>query len=515
MAGSTPLKGSQLLFGTLSLSLVNFMVVLDMTIANVAVPHIAGNLAASPNQGTWVITSYAVAEAITVPLTGWLAQRFTQVRLAVACILLFTLASILCGLSTSLEMLVGARVLQGLAGGPIMALTQTLLLASFPREKAGTAMGLFAMTTLLAPVFGPIVGGLIVDNWTWHWIFFINIPVGILCAFLVWTLYHKRNTEAQQTPVDYIGLALLILFVGALQVILDTGREHDWFGSSFIVTLAVTSALAFVVLIGWELTDDHPVVDLRLFAKRNVVAGILGLSGFFGVVFGGLVLLPLWLQTQMGYTAIWAGYAVAPIGVGAVIAAPIAGKLSAKTDPRILVTVGVLFIMCSFYLRSQFTTDADFMTIALPQVIQGIGMPLIFMPCVLLATQGVEPGRIASVAGLQNFLRTTAGAFGAALTNTYWDREITQHRVDLVGHVAQGLPPYEQWQATVHAQGFNAEQSLYLIDRTVQGQAVMLATNQYFLLATVVLLGVIAVIWTARPIPMTAESAKAAAAAAH
>ncbi|MEY4931886.1 MAG: hypothetical protein RLZZ403_206, partial [Pseudomonadota bacterium] len=225
MSDTTPLKGSQLLFGTLSLSLVNFMVILDMTIANVAVPHIAGDLAASPNQGTWVITSYAVAEAITVPLTGWLAQRFTQVRLLITCIVLFTLASILCGISTSLEMLIVARILQGLAGGPIMAMTQTLLLASFPREKAGVAMGLFAMTTLLAPVLGPIIGGTLVDNISWHWIFFINIPVGILCATLVWSLYHKRNTDAHKLPIDYTGLILLILFVGCLQFILDKGRE--------------------------------------------------------------------------------------------------------------------------------------------------------------------------------------------------------------------------------------------------------------------------------------------------
>jgi MFS transporter, DHA2 family, multidrug resistance protein len=509
-----PLKGSQLLFGTLSLSLVNFMVILDMTIANVAVPHIAGNLAASPNQGTWVVTSYAVAEAITVPLTGWLAQRFTQVRLIIACILLFTLASIFCGLSTSLSMLVFARVLQGLAGGPIMAMTQTLLLASFPRAKAGTAMGLFAMTTLLAPVFGPIVGGAIVDNLSWHWIFFINVPVGIICAGLVWSLYHKRNTDAHKLPIDYTGLVLLVLFVGALQVILDTGREHDWFGSPMIITLAVVSALAFVLLIGWELTDDHPVVDLRLFKSRNVTAGIFGLAAMFAVMFGGLVLLPLWLQTQMGYTAIWAGYAIAPMGAGAVLAAPLAGKLSTKVDPRVMVTAGVAFIMSAFFLRSQFTADADFLTIAAPQLLQGFGMPLIFMPCVLLATAAVPGPKVASVAGLQNFIRTTAGAFGAAITNTYWDNQITQHRVDLVGQVATGAPQFEHWRETLSTQGFSAEQSLQLVDRTVQGQAVMLATNQYFALATVVLLSVVAIIWTARPVPLSKE-AGAAAAAAH
>jgi DHA2 family multidrug resistance protein len=501
MTTPPPLKGSQLLFGTLSLSLVNFMVILDMTIANVAVPHIAGNLAASPNQGTWVITSYAVAEAITVPLTGWLAQRFTQVRLLITCILLFTLASILCGISTSLEMLIVARILQGLAGGPIMAMTQTLLLASFPREKAGTAMGMFAMTTLLAPVLGPIIGGTLVDNISWHWIFFINIPVGVFCALLVWSLYHKRNTDAHKLPIDYIGLLLLVLFVGCLQFILDKGREVDWFGSPLIVALAVTSALAFVLLLIWELTDDHPVVDLRLFKIRNVSVGIFSLAAMFAVMFGGIVLLPLWLQTQMGYTSVSAG-----------LATPIAGKLSSTVDPRKMMTAGVACMMGAFYLRSGFTTDADFFTIASPQFLQGLGMPLIFMPGTILATTSVAPNRIASVAGLQNFIRTTAGAFGAAITNTYWDNEITQHRVDLVSNVATGSPNYEQWAQTVGAQGFPAEQSLYLIDRTVQGQAVMLATNQYFAMATVGMLAVVAIVWMGGPSKTSAAGAKAAAA---
>ncbi len=501
MTPPPPLKGSQLVLGTLSLSFVNFMVILDMTIANVAVPHIAGNLAASPSQGTWVITSYAVAEAITVPLTGWLAQRFTTVRLVVACILLFTLASLLCGMSTSLGMLVAARILQGLAGGPIMALTQTLLLGSFPRAKAGTAMGMFAMTTLLAPVLGPIAGGAIVDNWSWHWIFFINVPVGILGASFVWSVYHHRNSVAQQRPVDYIGLIFLILAVGCFQIILDKGNELDWFGSPFIITLAVTSALAFILFVGWELTEDHPVVDLHLFRLRNVVAGVAGLSAFFGVMFGSLVLIPLWLQTQMGYTAITAGMAIAPMGVAAAFVAPFAGRFANRVDPRKMVTVGVIIVMVSFLMRAHFTTDVDFLSIALPQAVQGLGMPMIFMPCVLLATTGIEAHRVASAAGLQNFMRTSAGAFGAALTNTYWNNEIIQHRADLIVNIAAGAPQYEAWTRTVGAAGFEGEQALGLIERTVQGQAVMLATDQYFMLAAALLLVVVAIVWTAKPTP--------------
>ena len=478
------------------------MVVLDMTIANVAVPHIAGNLAVSPSQGTWVITSYAVAEAISVPLTGWMSQRFGTVRLAVACITLFTLASLMCGLSTSLAMLVAMRVLQGFSGGPLMALAQTLLLGSFKPAKVGSAMAIYSMTTLVAPVLGPIMGGSLVDNISWHWIFFINIPVGALGAFLVWLLYHKRESAVHRLPVDGIGLALLVISVGALQIILDKGQELDWFGSNIIRTLSILSIVGFIVFLIWELTDKNPIVDLRLFRIRNVAIGVAGLASFFGIFFGAIVLLPLWLQTQMGYTALQAGLAMAPLGISAVFSAAIVGRTIGKVDPRIVVTIGVLLASAGFFMRVGFTTNVDFFHVALPQVIQGLGMPAIFLPFVIMATTSVAPQRVASTAGLQNFLRTIAGAFGASVTSTAWTNSITQHHADLVPAITRGAHETDAWGEALRSAGLGPDQVTALLDRTVEGQAVMLATNHYFLVTGFMMLFVIAVVWMSKPVKL-------------
>ena len=280
-----PLEGNTRLLGTLALSLATFMNVLDSSIANVSIPAIAGNLGVSPAQGTWVITSFGIANAIALPLTGWLTQRFGAVRLFTASVLLFVLASMLCGLATSLEMLIAGRVLQGFVAGPLMPLSQTLLMASYPRHQTGKALAFWGMTTLVAPVIGPLLGGWITDNFSWPWIFYINVPVGLFAAFLTWTIYHRRETPIRKLPIDRIGLALLVLWVGAMQLMLDKGKEQDWFASGEIVTLAVVSAVGFVVFLAWELTDAHPVVDLRLFGTRNFAFGVLATAVGYGLFF--------------------------------------------------------------------------------------------------------------------------------------------------------------------------------------------------------------------------------------
>ncbi|MEG0448117.1 MAG: DHA2 family efflux MFS transporter permease subunit, partial [Comamonas sp.] len=266
MAGRPqPLTGAQLVLGTIALSLATFMNVLDSSIANVAIPAIAGDVGVSPSQGTWVITSFGVANAISVPLTGWLTQRFGAVRLFTMSVLLFVLTSWLCGFAGSLETLVLFRVLQGAVAGPMIPLSQTLLLASYPPAKAGTALALWGVTTLVAPVVGPLLGGWITDNISWPWIFYINVPVGLLSAAMTWSIYRKRETPTRKLPIDTVGLALLVLWVGALQLMLDKGKELDWFASSEIIMFAVLAVVSFAVFIVWELTDAHPVVDLRLF----------------------------------------------------------------------------------------------------------------------------------------------------------------------------------------------------------------------------------------------------------
>ena len=377
---TAPLHGAELVLGTIALSLATFMNVLDTSIANVSIPAISGDLGVSPSQGTWVITSFAVANAISVPLTGFLTQRFGPVRLFVLSILLFVGASWLCGLAPNIGMLIAFRVLQGFVAGPMIPLSQTLLLSSYPRAKAGTAMAMWAMTVLVAPVAGPLLGGWITDNIAWPWIFYINIPVGLIAAAITWSIYRKRDPGPRKSPFDYIGLALLVIWVGSMQIMVDKGKELDWFGSPQIVILASVAVVGFAFFLAWELTEAHPIVDLRLFARRNFLMGTLALSVAYGLFFGNVVLLPLWLQQYMGYTATWAGLATAPVGILAIIISPWVGKNVAKIDPRRLATVAFLGFAIVLVMRSHFNTQADFRTILIPTVLQGAAMAFFFIP---------------------------------------------------------------------------------------------------------------------------------------
>src|SRR5947208_3783800 len=350
MATSAPavspsgLPWNTVLLASLVLAFSNFMVVLDLTIANVSVAHIAGGLGISPSEGTWVITSYAVAEAICVPLTGWLARRFGEVRVFVASMIGFGLFSFLCGIAPSLGALVLFRIGQGFAGGPIMPISQTLLLRIFPKEKHGMATGIWAMTTIVAPIFGPILGGTISDTWGWNWIFFINVPIAILCSLAAVALLRDAESKTERVPIDVVGLGLLLTAVGALQVMLDLGRERDWFGSPFIVSLAIIATVGLVFLIAWELFDRHPIVDLKVFRHRGFTASVAALVFAFGTFFSSVVVIPIWLQSALGYTATWAGYATAFTGVSAVLMAPVAAMLSQKMDPRLLVSGGIFWL---------------------------------------------------------------------------------------------------------------------------------------------------------------------------
>ncbi len=348
------------MLGTIALSLATFMNVLDTSIANVSIPAISGDLGVSPSQGTWVITSFAVANAISVPLTGWLTQRFGPVRLFVMSILLFVVASWLCGLAPNIGMLIAFRVLQGFVAGPMIPLSQTLLLASYPRAKSGTAMAMWAMTVLVAPVAGPLLGGWITDNISWPWIFYINIPVGLAAAAVTWSIYRSRDPGPRKTKLDYVGLGLLVVWVGALQIMVDKGKELDWFNSTQIVVLAATAAIGFAFFLAWELTEKHPVVDLRLFGRRNFLMGTAALSVAYGLFFGNVVLLPLWLQQYMGYTATWAGLATAPVGILAIVLSPWVGKNVTRIDPRKLSTVAFLGFGFVLWMRSHFNTQADY-----------------------------------------------------------------------------------------------------------------------------------------------------------
>lgn len=494
-----PLTGGTLVAGTIALSLATFMNVLDTSIANVSIPAIAGDTGVSPSQGTWVITSFAVSTAITVPLTGWLAQRFGQVRVFLWSTLLFTLASALCGLSPNLQLLIGFRVMQGLVAGPMIPMSQALLLSSYPPARAGTAMALWVMTTLIAPIVGPPLGGWISDNLSWPWIFYINIPVGIASAWVTATVFRGRETARKRLPVDFVGLALLILWVGSMQIMLDKGRELDWFGSTQIVVLCVLAVVGLVFFLIWELTERHPIVDLSLFAMRNFATGTFALALAYGLFFGNVVLIPLWLQQFMGYTATDAGLVLAPVGFLALLLSPLIGRNIHRLDARLLATVSFVFFAIVLWMRSLFSTDADFATIALPALVQGVAMACMFIPLTTILLSGLPPERLAAASGLSNFARITAGAVGTSVTTTLWDNRATLHHEQLAAQVGQFSQPATQTLAQLQAQGMPQEQGLGLINRLVDVQAYTIAADELFYAAAAVFLLLIGVIWFAHP----------------
>ncbi|HEY1090935.1 MAG TPA: DHA2 family efflux MFS transporter permease subunit, partial [Burkholderiaceae bacterium] len=496
-----PLKGPALLLGTIALSLATFMNVLDSSIANVSLPAISGDLGVSPVQGTWVITSFGVANAISVPLTGWLTQRFGAVRLFTTSVLLFVLASWLCGFAHSLEMLVACRVLQGLVAGPMIPLSQTLLMSSYPPSKTGMALALWGMTTLVAPVAGPLLGGWITDNVSWPWIFYINVPVGLFAAFLTWSIYRKRETPIIKRPIDTIGLSLLVLWVGSLQLMLDKGKELDWFASGQIQLLAVLALVGFLFFLVWELTDEHPVVELRFFQRRNFTFGAATLSIAYGLFFGNVVLLPLWLQQWMGYTAIDAGMAIAPVGLLAILFTPFVGKYVSKFDPRIMATGAFVIFGLVLWMRSGFTPQTDLFHIMVPTIIQGGAMALFFIPLTTLTLAGLKPEQMPAAAGLSNFVRITAGAMGTSIATTLWENRASMHHAHLTEQLGQGNPVAGQTLAQLTGAGFSPEQAAAQINRLIDQQAFTRAADDIFIASAVIFIGMIAMIWLTRRPP--------------
>ncbi|TPG54674.1 DHA2 family efflux MFS transporter permease subunit [Sphingomonas glacialis] len=499
-----PFTGPTLLLAGVVLALTNFMVVLDTTIANVSVAHISGSLGISSTQGTWVITSYAVAEAICVPLTGWLAGRFGTVKTFIFGMLGFGLFSMLCGLSNSLTMLVACRIGQGLCGGPLMPLSQTLLLRIFPKEQQGQAMGLWAMTTVTAPILGPILGGTISDSWSWHWIFFINIPIAALCAFGAHRLLSPAETGTEKLAMDKIGLALLVVWIGALQIMLDIGREHDWFGDGLIVILAIVAAIGLVVFVAWEITERQPIVDLRVFRHRGFTVSVISLAFAFAAFFASAVLIPQWLQSSMGYTATYAGYVTAFTGVGAVAMSPIVAKLIDKVDPRGLVCFGILWLGATSLLRVHWTSGADFWTLAMPQLLQGIGMPFFFIPLTTIGLGAVEPEETASAAGVMSFLRTMAGAIGTSVATTLYANNAVVARSEIVSKLNA-----DPTSAAMQAGGFSLDQVRSTIEQTVTQESYAMAINHLFLLSAIVFAFAAMIIWVS-PRPTRAVEAGAA-----
>lgn len=489
------LTGASRAIGTFALSLATFMAVLDISIANVAIPAIAGDLGVSPNQGIWIITSFGVATAISLPLTGWLVQRLGTVRLFAASVLLFSTASLLCGLAPSIESLVFFRVLQGAVAGPMIPLCQALLLRSYPPERLGQALTVLAVTTLTAPIAGPLLGGWLTDNWSWRWVFYVNVPVGFICGAVVWQVFRPLETATRMVRVDAIGLGLLIIWVGSLQLMLDLGKDWDWFGSTAIVWLAIIAVVFFALFIVWELTEANPIVDLSLFRLRNFCIGTVALALGYALFLGNLVLLPLWLQQDMGYTATLAGVVLAPVGVLGILAAPFVGWYVGRHDPRWIASGAFVVFALSLWMRSRFTTESDLHALMLPSLIQGAGNAMFFVSLLAIILSRLPSDRIAAAAGVSNFLRYTAGAFGTSLITTAWDWRASVHRSQLVEAVHDGAEPLKHARALLGTTGMGPQQQLAIIDRLVEQQANTLAVTELFYLSALLFTALLGLLW--------------------
>ncbi|MEX3812598.1 DHA2 family efflux MFS transporter permease subunit [Paraburkholderia sp. BR13439] len=495
-----PLTGATLALGSLSVGLAGFMTVLDSSIANVAIPTISGNLGVSVDEGTWVITVFAAANSVSIPLTGWLTQRLGQVRLFVGSILLFVMASWLCGIAPSLPMLLFARVLQGAVAGPLIPMSQALLLSSWPRAKSSFALSLFSMIMVAGPIVGPTLGGWVTDSYSWSWIFYVNIPVGLFAAAMVWMLYRHRDTPTRKLPVDAVGLLLLIVWVASLQVMLDKGKDLDWFSSSTIVILTIVAAVGLAFFIVWELTDKNPIVDLTLFKQRNFLGGTVSIAVAYAIFFGTLVLLPQWMQEYLGYRSLDAGLATAPLGIFAVIGAPIMGKILPRSDARIIGTCAFVSFAIVYYMRSLFYTDISEGYIVLPTLLQGIPMALFFAPLTTIILSGQPPERVPAAAGVSTFARMFFGGVGTSIAGVVWNNRTIMHHEILTQQSSPTNPMFNAQIDAYHSLlGLGRGASYALFDHTVQTQAAMLALNDVFYAAAVIMIVIIPLIWITKP----------------
>jgi DHA2 family multidrug resistance protein len=501
-----PLRGGKLLLLTAAIAIAGFMEILDMTIVNVSIPAISGSLGVSTSEGTWTISSYMLAAAIMQPLSGWIARRFGEVRTFVTSVLLFMCFSAVCGMATSLPMLVGARLIQGLVSGPMQSVAQATLLRNYPLERRGMAIALWAMVIVTAPICGPIIGGWITDNLSWPWLFYINLPVGALSAAASWSILRKRESKKVKQPIDIIGLVLLVIGVGSLQFMLDNGNEKDWFNSPVIVAAAAISLVSLTFLIPWELTDRHPVIDLHLFSRRNfrVATAVIGIAFF---AFTGVnVIFPLWLQTTVGYTATWAGLAVAPVGLLTLVAAPLVGRNMSRINLRLAVSFAFCIFGIAVFWTATLNETASFIQFATPRFLQGLGIAFFFLPLNQMMLSGIPPSELASASGLNNFVRTMSGSIATALTVFMWNRRTDYHHAVLTEHVRNSAGAWTGYQTGLASHGVTGTAALQYVDRVIANQAMTLGVNDVFHVLGWLYLLLIPFIWLAKP-PFTARGA--------
>jgi len=474
---------------TLTVMLPTMIEIIDTSVVNVALPHVQGAMSAGLDEATWVLTSYLVSNAIIIPITGWLSNTFGRKRYLIFSVTAFTLASSMCGMATSLMSLVFWRIVQGAAGGALQPISQAILFESFPPRQHGLAMAVFGMGVVLGPVIGPVMGGWITDNWSWRWIFYINIPIGALAIFMTLLFIHDPSyIKRVKAKIDYWGLSLLVVWVGCLQILLDKGQREDWFNSSFIWSLAIISAVGFVTFIIVELRAANPVVNLRVFRDRTFTSGnMVMFFGFMGF-FGSIVLLPLYLQNLMGYTAYLAGLVLGPGGMATLVMMPVAGLLTDRTDARYLLGFGLLTNAVSLYMMAHFNLELGFWNIIGPRILQGVAIAFFFVPLMAVTFATVPKEQMGNATGVTNFIRNIGGSFGVSIVTSMLATRAQVHQSYLVEHLhplnnaySDGMPHVQGLLQGGGLVGGTAERgALEALYGTVQRQAAMLSFNDVF-----------------------------------
>jgi DHA2 family multidrug resistance protein len=424
--------------------MATFMEVLDTSIANIALPHIAGSLSATTDEATWVLTSYLVSNAIILPMTGWLGNYFGRKRLFISCIIMFTIASALCGLAWDLPTLIMARVLQGIGGGAMVPIAQAIMLESFPVAKRGVAMAIFAQGVVVAPILGPTLGGWITDNYTWCWIFYINLPVGIGAVLMArWVVedppYIKRNKSA---TIDFVGFGLLAVWLATLQIVLDKGQEADWFGAGWVCWFTAVSVAAFIGFVAWEFSFEHPLVDLRVFKNRNFAVGVILMTSLAAILYGTTAELPLFLQTLMGYPALQSGYAMSPRGIAAFCATALVGRLVGKVPFRLMLVVGFILLAYSSFVLSDINLQVARINVIWPSIINGVAISFIFVPLTTITMSQLGQQQLGNASGLYNLTRNLGGSIGIAFVTTMLARGAQVHQSLMVSHLTPFDPAF-------------------------------------------------------------------------
>ena len=506
-----PLSKSGQILATFTLSLASLMMVLDYSIANVSLAYIAGDLAISTDEGIYVITSFAVGNSIALPITHWLSKRLGNVKLITLSLLLFVLFSWACGFAHEVTALIIFRFFQGFVAGPLIPLSQTLLLSIHPPNKKQMALALWGTIIIVGPIIGPIVGGWITYNYSWPWIFYINIPIGLFSAWTIWTLLRKRESPIKKLDLDWVGLLLLAIGVISLQILIDKGEQWDWLGSHLVRGLLITACLSFILLGVWSFFHKTPLIDLTLFKIRSYTTSIITLFLAFSSYFGSVVLIPLWLQQNMGYTAEWAGFALAPVGFAPILFSRWIPKLLEKLGTLAVISIAFVFFAFSCFFTSRFNTDVSIHMIYLTRFIFGFGVLFFTVPLFSLSLQDIPPDKLNSSSGFFNFVRAMVSGIGTSIFTTLWIRRTAYHHSILTESITPFSQESTHFLADLSKIGLDESQKLEFVNTTVNTQAAVLGLNDCFYLMGWIFLSLILLVFFGKgkePLPQPAVVAR-------